>query len=55
MGLGSLFHGDIDSDFAHDDLIKESRLIRDYNVEISFEGMQEDVAVYEFTLTPLPE
>jgi outer membrane lipoprotein-sorting protein len=43
------------SHFTNDDLVKESRLIRDYTIEISFEGEREGTAVWEFTLTPLPD
>lgn len=40
------------SHFTNDDLVKESRLIRDYDIAISFEGERNGTAVYEFTLTP---
>ncbi len=43
------------SHFTNDDLVKKSQLIQDYDIEISFERMREDVEVYEFTLRPLPE
>ena len=43
------------SHFTNDDLVKESQLIRDYEIRISYEGMREGVDVYEFTLTPLPK
>ncbi len=43
------------SHFTNDDLVKESRLIRDYEIEISFEGEREGVEVYEFLLTPHPK
>jgi outer membrane lipoprotein-sorting protein len=43
------------SHFTNDDLVKESRMIRDYAIEISFEGEREGTAVWEFTLTPLPD
>jgi len=43
------------SHFTNDDLIKESRLIRDYFIAISFEGERDGTEVYEFTLTPKPE
>jgi len=43
------------SHFTNDDLVKESRLIRDYSITISFEGERNGVAVYEFTLTPNPD
>ncbi len=43
------------SHFTNDDLVKESRLIRDYFITISFEGERNGIAVYEFTLIPKPE
>lgn len=43
------------SHFTNDDLVKESRLIEDYDVEIAFEGARDGVQVWEFALTPLPE
>ena len=43
------------SHFTNDDLVKESRIIDDYDIEIAFEGARDEVAVWEFTLTPKPE
>jgi outer membrane lipoprotein-sorting protein len=43
------------SHFTNDDLVKESRLIHDYDIRLSFDGVREGVDVYEFTLTPLPD
>jgi hypothetical protein len=43
------------SHFTNDDLVKESRLIRDYEIEIVYEGDREGIEVYEFQLTPHPE
>jgi outer membrane lipoprotein-sorting protein len=43
------------SHFTNDDLVKESRMIRDYTIEVSFEGAREGTAVWEFTLMPLPD
>ncbi len=43
------------SHFTNDDLVKDSRLIRDYEIEISYQGEREGVDVYEFLLTPYPE
>ncbi len=40
------------SHFTNDDLVKESRLIRDYSLEMAFEGDRYGTAVYEFLLTP---
>lgn len=43
------------SHFTHDDLVKESRLIRDYDIRIAFDGERGGGPVWEFALTPLPE
>lgn len=43
------------SHFTNDDLVKESRIVDDYDFEISFEGEREGVEVWEFQLTPRPE
>lgn len=43
------------SHFTNDDLVKDSRLIRDYDIKIEFEGPRDGVEVYEFLLTPRPE
>ena len=43
------------SHFTNDDLVKESRIVDDYDFEISFEGAVDGVEVYEFTMTPRPE
>lgn len=43
------------SHFTNDDLVKDSRLVRDYLITISFEGERKGEQVYEFTLTPKPE
>lgn len=43
------------SHFTNDDLVKESRLIRDYDIEIAFEGARDGLRVWEFTLMPRPE
>ncbi len=43
------------SHFTNDDLVKESRLIDDYDIVISHDGAREGVTVWEFTLTPKPE
>lgn len=40
------------SHFTNDDLVKESRMIRDYAIETSFDGERDGAAVWEFTLTP---
>ena len=43
------------SHFTNDDLVKESRIIDDYDIEITFEGERDGHQVWEFTLTPKPE
>ena len=43
------------SHFTNDDLVKESRLVDDYDVEMAFEGDRDGVDVWELRLTPKPE
>ena len=44
------------SHFTNDDLVKESRLVEDYDIELAFEGDDPDGgAVWEFRLTPKPD
>lgn len=43
------------SHFTNDDLVKESRLVDDYDIEISFEGARDSEEVWEFVLTPKAE
>ena len=44
------------SHFTNDDLVKESRLVEDYDIELAFDGEDPDgVAVWEFRLTPKPD
>ena len=43
------------SHVTNDDLVKESRLIDDYDIVISYEGDRDGEAVWEFTMTPRPE
>jgi outer membrane lipoprotein-sorting protein len=42
------------SHFTNDDLVKESRLVRDYDVVTGFAGARAGVEVWEFVLTPRP-
>ena len=42
------------SHFTNDDLVKESRMIDDYDITIGFEGERAGAAVWEFVLTPKP-
>jgi hypothetical protein len=43
------------SHFTNDDLVKDSRLIDDYDIAIGYEGPRDGVPVWEFVLTPKPE
>lgn len=43
------------SHFTNDDLVKESRLIEDYDISIEFDGARTGVDVWEFVLVPRPE
>ena len=40
------------SHLTNDDLVKESQIVEDYDIEIAFDGERERVAVWEFRLTP---
>jgi hypothetical protein len=42
------------SHFTNDDLVKESRMIDDYDIAVGFEGERQGAAVWEFVLTPKP-
>ena len=43
------------SHVTNDDLVKESRLIDDYEIAIEFEGDRDGTEIWEFVLVPLPE
>ncbi len=43
------------SHFTNDDLVKESRLIHDYDIVTTYDGERESRSIWEFTLTPLPD
>ncbi len=43
------------SHFTNDDLVKESRLVRDYDIVVEFSGARDGVDVWEFVLTPKPD
>jgi len=43
------------SHFTNDDLVKESRIIDDYDIALTFSGERDGVALWEFELTPKPE
>lgn len=42
------------SHFTNDDLVKESRLVVDYDIALSYDGARDGAKVWEFTLTPKP-
>jgi outer membrane lipoprotein-sorting protein len=43
------------SHFTNDDLVKDSRLIDDYDIALGYQGPRDGVPVWEFVLTPKPE
>ncbi len=43
------------SHLTNDDLVKESRMVDDYAIALSFDGDRGGEKVWEFTLTPKPE
>ncbi len=43
------------SHFTNDDLVKESRLIEEYDVRIAFDGERDGTEVWELELVPKPE
>ncbi len=43
------------SHFTNDDLVKESQLVEDYDIEMVFDGERDGDAVWEIQLTPKPE
>jgi len=43
------------SHFTNDDLVKESQIIDDYDVEVGYTGDRDGLAVWEFVLTPKEE
>ncbi|UCF32078.1 MAG: outer membrane lipoprotein-sorting protein [bacterium] len=43
------------SHFTNDDLVKESRMSEDYDVEVTFEGTRDGMTIYELTLIPKPD
>ncbi len=51
-GMGGSWMG---SHFTYDDLVRESSLVDDYEVGVSFEGERDGEEIWEFTLVPLPE
>lgn len=42
------------SHFTNDDLVKESRLVVDYDITLGFAGARDGTKVWEFRLTPKP-
>jgi len=51
-GMGGSWMG---SHFTYDDLVRESSMVDDYEIEVAFEGERDDTEIWEFALTPLPE
>ncbi len=47
--MGSSWMG---SHFTNDELVKESQLVTDYEIELTYEGLRDGVEVYEFRLIP---
>jgi len=43
------------SHFTNDDLVKDSRMIRDYDITIAFEGERDGEDIWEFQLLPHPD
>lgn len=43
------------SHFTNDDLVKESRLVEDYDIAIAFDGVRDGDDMWEFVLTPKSE
>jgi outer membrane lipoprotein-sorting protein len=43
------------SHFTNDDLVKDSRLIDDYDIETSFDGDRDGETIWELKLTPKPD
>jgi len=43
------------SHFTNDDLVKESRIIEDYDISIAFQGDRDGQEVWEFLMIPKPE
>ena len=43
------------SHFTNDDLVKESQIVEDYDIDIAFDGERDGTAVWEFRLTPRDE
>ncbi|TVP60511.1 MAG: outer membrane lipoprotein-sorting protein [Gemmatimonadales bacterium] len=51
-GMGGSWMG---SHFTYDDLVRESSMVDDYEIEVSFEGERAGTELWEFTLVPQPE
>lgn len=51
-GMGGSWMG---SHFAYDDLVRESSLVDDFDVEVGLDGARDGVRIWDFTLTPRPE
>ena len=51
-GMGGSWMG---SHFTYDDLVRESSMVDDFEIEVGFEGERDGVEIWEFVLIPLPE
>jgi hypothetical protein len=51
-GMGGSWMG---SHFTYDDLVRESSMVDDFEIEVSFEGDRDGTDIWELTLIPLPE
>jgi hypothetical protein len=51
-GMGGSWMG---SHFTYDDLVRESSMVDDYDIELGFEGQRHGTEIWELTLVPLPE
>jgi hypothetical protein len=43
------------SHFTNDDLVRDTRFSRDFDVELAFDGEQAGTPIYRFTITPKPD
>jgi hypothetical protein len=51
-GMGGSWMG---SHFTYDDLVRESSMVDDFEIEVGFEGERDGTRIWEFVLNPLPE
>jgi hypothetical protein len=55
LNSGMMMGSWMGSHFTNDDLVKESRLLDDYNTRITYEGTRDGHSIVEFSLLPKPE